>query len=131
LAKLGFNSYRFSVEWARVEPEPGYFSNAVLDHYRHMCETCHQHGLKPIVTYHHFTSPGWLVSQGGRHEPDTAGKFASYCQKVTQHLGNLIEAVCTINEINIPRMAALLWMSGDAVEEGAVRFFGRQPRRSR
>ena len=25
LADLGFNAYRFSLEWARIEPEPGYF----------------------------------------------------------------------------------------------------------
>jgi beta-glucosidase len=125
LADLGFNSYRFSIEWARVEPEPGCFSTAVLDHYRRMCETCLQNGLKPVVTYHHFTSPRWLVSQGGWHEPETAEKFAHYCQKVTQHCGDLIEAVCTINEINIPRMAALFWMSGDAADKRTGRFMAQ------
>lgn len=122
LAELGFNSYRFSIEWARVEPKPGYFSTAVLDHYRRMCDTCLQNGLKPVVTYHHFTSPRWLINQGGWYEPETAEKFANYCQKVTQHCGDLIETVCTINEINIPRMAALLWMSGDAADERTGHF---------
>lgn len=117
LAELGFNSYRFSVEWARVEPEDGRFSTAALDHYRRMCETCLAHGLKPVVTYHHFTSPRWLIGQGGWQNMDTAAKFGRYAQKVTAHLGDLIEAVCTINEVNIPRMAALLWLAGgsDAV----------------
>jgi len=110
LAGLGFNSYRFSVEWARVEPEDGRFSTAALDHYRRMLEACHAHGLKPIVTYHHFTSPRWLISQGGWQSMATAEKFARYAGKVTQHLGDLVEAVCTINEVNIPRMAALLWL---------------------
>lgn len=112
LAELGFNSYRFSVEWARVEPENGRFSPAALDHYRRMAETCLAHGLKPVVTYHHFTSPRWLISQGGWENMDTAEKFARYAGKVTQRLGDLIEAVCTINEVNIPRMAAMLWMAG-------------------
>jgi beta-glucosidase len=112
LADLGFNSYRFSVEWARVEPEDGRFSTAALDHYRRMCEACHENGLKPVVTYHHFTSPRWLISQGGWENMETAAKFARYAGKVTQHLGDLIELVCTINEVNIPRMAALLWMAG-------------------
>ena len=76
LAELGFNSYRFSVEWARVEPEDGFFSNAELDHYRRMLETCHQHHLKPVVTYHHFTSPRWIIRQGGWHNLQTAEKFA-------------------------------------------------------
>ncbi|MAT97007.1 MAG: beta-glucosidase [Anaerolineaceae bacterium] len=116
LADLGFNSYRFSVEWARVEPEDGRFSTATLDHYRRMCETCRENGLKPIVTYHHFTSPRWLISQGGWENMATAQKFARYAGKVTQHLGDLIETVCTINEVNIPRMAALLWMAGGPAE---------------
>lgn len=122
LAELGFNSYRFSVEWARVEPEPGFYSMAVLDHYRRMCETCHQHGLKPIVTYHHFTSPRWLILQGGWNQLETAEKFAHYCQKITRHFGDLIEAACTINEVNIPRMAGLFWMSDAAIHEVEERF---------
>jgi len=122
LAELGFNSYRFSVEWARVEPEDGFFSSAVLDHYRRMVETCHQHGLKPVVTYHHFTSPRWVIRQGGWHHPQTAEKFARYSRKVTQHLGDLIEAVCTINEVNVPRMAALLWMAGEDARESTPTF---------
>ena len=104
LAKLGFNSYRFSVEWARVEPEPGHFSQAALDHYRRMLETCHRHGLQPVVTYHHFTSPRWLISHGGWRSPDTAGRFADYCARVTSGLGDLMTAACTINEVNIPLM---------------------------
>ncbi|WP_163313922.1 family 1 glycosylhydrolase, partial [Enterobacter hormaechei] len=31
-AKLGFNSYRLGIEWARIEPSEGHFSNAELDH---------------------------------------------------------------------------------------------------
>ncbi len=112
LASLGFNSYRFSVEWARVEPEDGRFSTAALDHYRRMCEACLAHGLKPVLTYHHFTSPRWLIAQGGWQDMDMAAKFARYSQKVTQHLGDLAEMVCTINEVNIPRMSAMLWMAG-------------------
>ncbi len=33
LAELGCNAYRFSLEWSRIEPEPGYVSRAALDHY--------------------------------------------------------------------------------------------------
>lgn len=114
LAELGFNSYRFSVEWARVEPEDGRFSPAALDHYRRMCETCLAHNIKPVLTYHHFTSPRWLIGQGGWENMETAAKFARYSQTVTAHLGDLAAAICTINEVNIPRMAALLWMGGHA-----------------
>ncbi|MEM7113014.1 MAG: family 1 glycosylhydrolase [Chloroflexota bacterium] len=111
LADLGFTSYRFSVEWARVEPENGRFSTAALDHYRRMCDACHRHGLAPMLTYHHFTSPRWLMQVGGWSSMETADLFARYSRKVTAHLGDLVTTVCTINEVNIPRMAAMLWMS--------------------
>ena len=65
LAKLGFNTYRFSVEWARVEPEQGEVSLAALEHYRQVLVTCHEHGMTPIVTFHHFTSPRWGALAGG------------------------------------------------------------------
>src|SRR5919202_5194922 len=53
LAELGFNTYRFSIEWARIEPAEGAFSRAVLEHYRRVLATCHEHGLTPVVTFHH------------------------------------------------------------------------------
>src|ERR1700732_4945261 len=33
LASLGMNAFRFSIEWARIEPADGEFSNAQLVHY--------------------------------------------------------------------------------------------------
>ena len=61
LAQLGLNTYRFSVEWARIEPERGSFSMAVLDHYRRVLAACHENGVTPMVTYYHFSSPRWFA----------------------------------------------------------------------
>src|SRR5215471_1800448 len=61
LAQLGFNAYRFSVEWGRVEPEDGEFSLAALEHYRRVIATCRDNGIVPVVTLHHFTSPRWIA----------------------------------------------------------------------
>jgi beta-glucosidase len=104
LAELGFNMYRFSLEWARIEPEAGAFSRASLDHYRRMLAACHEHNLTPMVTFHHFTSPRWLIASGGWEDPDTPDRFARYCERTTQHLGDLIGAACTLNEVNIARL---------------------------
>ena len=54
LASLGFNTYRFSLEWARIEPERGLFSAAALDHYRRMLAACGENGIIPMVTLYHF-----------------------------------------------------------------------------
>jgi beta-glucosidase len=100
LAALGFNAYRFSIEWARVEPEPGEFSASALEHYRRMLTACHESRVTPMVTLHHFTSPRWLAARGGWEWPETAALFARYCERVAGALGDLIGAACTINELN-------------------------------
>ncbi len=104
LAELGFNMYRFSIEWARIEPEEGVFSRASLDHYRRMLETCHEHGLTPFVTFHHFTSPRWLIGAGGWEDAATPERFARFCEYTTGYLGDLIGGACTLNEPNLPLM---------------------------
>jgi beta-glucosidase len=62
---LGLNSYRFSLEWARIEPSEGEFSIAMLDHYRRMIEGCRARGLVPVVTFNHFTTPRWFACAWG------------------------------------------------------------------
>jgi beta-glucosidase len=100
-AELGFRAYRFSLEWSRIEPEEGEFSRAALEHYRRVCGTCREHGLEPIVTFHHFTTPRWVVARGGWIEPATSDLFARFCERATAHLGDLISRACTVCEPNI------------------------------
>ncbi len=101
LSQLGFNAYRFSIEWARVEPEEGHFSTAALDHYRRMLASCHEHGVTPCVTFHHFTSPLWFTADGGWEDRRNVDRFLRYCERATRHLGDLIRMCCTINEANL------------------------------
>jgi beta-glucosidase len=109
LADLGFNAYRFSLEWSRIEPEEGEFSRAALDHYRRMCGTCRDLGLEPIVTFHHFTSPRWLAARGGWTDPTTVDRFARYVEQAMVHLGELIGRACTFNEPNVVATFGHLW----------------------
>jgi beta-glucosidase len=104
LARLGFNTYRFSIEWSRIEPEQGEWSQAALDHYRRVCESCRAAGITPMVTFHHFTTPRWVAHLGGWEEPDTAGRFADFCARAAAGLHDLLGWACTINE---PNMVAL------------------------
>ena len=100
-AALGFNCYRFGIEWARIEPSPGQFSNAELDHYARVLETCHAHGQTPIVTFNHFSSPLWFAVRGGWEAPDAPELFARFCGVATERLGPLIGRATTFNEANV------------------------------
>lgn len=101
LADAGLNAYRFSIEWARIEPEEGKFDEAEVEHYRQVLKCCRNHGVEPVVTLMHFTSPRWLIRQGGWENPETVDKFARYCRYVAERLGGLMNYVCTINEANM------------------------------
>lgn len=109
-AKLGLNSYRFGIEWSRIEPSQGVFSNAELDHYAKVLETCRAYGLKPVVTFNHFSVPLWFAERGGFEAPDAPELFANYCKTVAEHLGGLMHLATTFNEANIQLL--LLVMPG-------------------
>lgn len=108
LAELGFDTYRFSVEWSRLEPADGEFSVASLRHYRAMAAACREVGIEPVVTLHHFTDPVWL--EGGWTSPATAARFARYVEYVVDGLAGLVDAYCTINEPNI--VATMGYLTG-------------------
>jgi beta-glucosidase len=116
LASFGHSAYRFSVEWARIEPEPGEFSMATLDHYMRVLETVHAHGMTPFVTLHHFSSPQWLAAEGGWASEGVVDRFRTYADHVARRLGHLIPFLCTINE---PQIVALMGYQGTEFPPGA------------
>ena len=101
LAEAGLNAYRFGIEWARVEPEDGRFDEAEIEHYRDVIRCCKAHGVEPIVTLHHFSSPKWLICKGGWEAESTPADFARYVRYVMERLGSELRYVCTINEANM------------------------------
>ena len=101
VADLGLGSYRFSVEWSRIEPEEGEWSHAAVDHYRRQCEALRSRGIEPTVTFHHFTTPRWVADRGGWEDPATADRFAAFCERLAGELGDVIGRACTINEPNV------------------------------
>jgi beta-glucosidase len=97
---LGLNSYRFSLEWARIEPEAGRISIAMLDHYKAMIDGCRTRGLNPVVTFNHFTAPRWFAAQGGWTNPQSPQLFARFCDRAARHLAGGIAYATTLNEPN-------------------------------
>ena len=101
LAGLGQNAHRMSLEWSRIEPEPGEFSRAALEHYRRVLGTLAEQGLEAFVTLHHFTNPRWFAQRGGWAARDAVATFERYCERVGEVLGDLMPWACTINEPQI------------------------------
>ena len=101
MAAAGLNTYRFSLEWARIEPAEGQFSEEAIEHYRDVIRCCKANGIEPMVTLHHFSSPIWLIGKGGWEAESTVEDFARYTRYVIKKLGGELHYVCTINEANM------------------------------
>lgn len=100
-ASLGFNCHRLSIEWSRIEPERGQISLAALDYYRRVLQTCHDHGLAPVVTMSHYTVPRWHAAAGGFKTREGIAPFVDYCRLVAEHMGDLMALAATFNEPNV------------------------------
>jgi beta-glucosidase len=99
LAKsLGHNAHRLSVEWARIEPQEGIFSEQELRHYRGVLSALRERSLEPVVTLHHFTNPAWFSHMGGWENKRSGSYFLRYIQRVTEALGDQVRYWVTINE---------------------------------
>jgi len=120
MAKSGLNAYRFSIEWARIEPEEGKIDEGEIEHYRDMIRVCRENGIEPIVTLHHFSSPAWLIRKGGWEAESTVEDFRRYAKTVIGRLGGELKYVCTINEANMGvQIAAVMKKYRMAAEQEA------------
>jgi beta-glucosidase len=100
LAGAGLGAYRFGVEWARIEPAPGEFSLAALQHYQRVIDACLARDVEPIITLHHFTNPAWTRLDGGWRHPGAVERYTRYVETVVNGLTG-VRRWCTINEPNI------------------------------
>lgn len=96
--ELGHNAHRLSIEWSRVEPSEGNFSDAEIEHYLNVVLCLKRLGLEPIVTLHHFTNPLWLEKIGGWQNKKAIDYFLRYTEKIVARLFEHVRFWVTINE---------------------------------
>ncbi len=108
LAKeMGANSFRLSIEWARIEPQPGMIDRTQLAYYKNLVQTIRKHGMEPLVTLVHFTYPHWLDFDtdqdglSGWDDPDTIDAFLEYAGVVVRELSPDVTFWITFNEPNL------------------------------
>lgn len=98
----GQNFHRFSLEWSRIEPAEGLFSQVALDHYKRVCDAVIERGLSPMVTFHHFTTPLWAAREGTWADTAIVDRFTRFCEVAAAALGpDRLRYVCTINEPSV------------------------------
>jgi len=96
--KLTCRAYRFSIEWSRIEPEPGKYDNQAVDHYRQQIKKLRENNIEPFVTLWHFTNPLWVSILGGWENKETISYFLKYVEKIISELGDKVNFWLTLNE---------------------------------
>jgi beta-glucosidase len=128
IKSLGANAYRFSIEWARLEPSPGTYDEPAFQHYVDEIARLRSHGITPMITLLHFTLPQWLDrdGRGGLLAPDFPERFAAFTHQAAQHFGSQVTLWCTINEPNVHMLNGYLtgqWPPCKKSREEAVAAF--------
>jgi len=95
---LGVDFYRFSVEWAKIEPQEGRFDEAMIDRYVAEIERLKAAGIEPMITLYHFTFPGWVAEKGGWDWNGLPKAFERFTEKVVSQIGPRVRMWITLNE---------------------------------
>jgi beta-glucosidase len=102
LSHGGFNAYRFSTAWPRIQPDgSGAVEPRGLDFYDRLVDGLVARGITPWLCLYHWDLPQALQEQGGWLKRDTAEKFADYARIVGQRLGDRVKHWAMLNEANI------------------------------
>jgi beta-glucosidase len=124
-AGLGLDRYRFSIPWARVQPDGrGAGDTAALDHYSRLVDLLLEGGVVPFPTLFHWEMPSVIEAGGGWLNRDTAERFADYAAIVADRLSDRVENWYTLNE---PAMTTLQGYAVGALAPGRQLLFGALP----
>ncbi len=100
-SSLGCNVFRFSISWARVEPSPGQFNEAAIEHYRRVVETIQRAHMLPFITLQHFVWPIHVEESGGMTSPNFPALFARYASVVARRIAPDVKYWITFNEPSV------------------------------
>lgn len=95
---LNVDTYRFSIEWSRIEPEQGKINPEAIAHYKREIALLKERGIKPMITIHHFVQPQWFTESGGWERADSPEIFMNYVEVIQKHFGSEAEYWVTFNE---------------------------------
>jgi beta-glucosidase len=116
LEELHVDSYRFSIEWARIEPERDAIDETALEHYDALIDRLGAAGIRPMVTLHHFSNPVWvddprdLACSGGPSDRNLCGlghpsggreviaEMAEHARLLAGRYGDRVDEWGTLNE---------------------------------
>lgn len=101
MAQMGIKDYRFSIEWARIQPFENNFDSDALIHYRDMILEMKELNIHPILTFYHFSHPMWFEEKGAWTKKENIIYFLRFVSQCLDVFGDLVDEYITINEPNV------------------------------
>lgn len=98
LKDLNLNSFRFSIEWSRIEPEEGKWNKDEIKHYKKYIAELRRRKIEPFLNLWHWTLPIWFEEKGGFEKKANLKYFDRFVKKVSDELLDDVTYVLTINE---------------------------------
>ncbi len=96
--QLNQNVHRFSIEWSRIEPEEGKFSDEAIQHYKTVVKAIRDRGMEPMITLWHFTNPIWFAEDDGFLNMKAPLRFVRFVRFVVENLKDDVSLWITFNE---------------------------------
>ncbi|MCR4306179.1 MAG: family 1 glycosylhydrolase, partial [Candidatus Daviesbacteria bacterium] len=98
IKNLNHNAHRLSIEWARIEPREGEFSQEEIEHYRKVLKALKDRGLTVMLTLWHVTLPQWIIDKGGWGNGSTVKYFERFVKKIAPEIAQYVDFWITLNE---------------------------------
>lgn len=105
---LNNNAFRFSIEWARIQPRQDEFDESEIRHYKNVLLELKRLGLKSMVTLSHFVLPRWFLEKDGWEKTENISDFERFVEKCAEHFGDFVDYWIVFNEPNIYAPSAYL-----------------------
>jgi beta-glucosidase/6-phospho-beta-glucosidase/beta-galactosidase len=113
---MNLDSYRFSIEWARIEPRRDQIDEAAIAHYSAFIDALLAAGIRPVITLHHFSNPVWIddprdvTCANGPTDANLCGfghptggplvvaEFGQHAKLLAERFGDRVDEWGTLNE---------------------------------
>lgn len=99
--EMGFNAYRFSLDWSRLMSDEGVYNEKGFVFYEHFIDALLKREIQPIPTLYHFEMPAFLYEKyNGFYSRKVVDIFVELCKKIVDRYHDKVENWIIFNEQN-------------------------------
>lgn len=101
IKKMNMNSFRFGIEWSRIEPEEGVWDEKAIKYYKKYIQELRNRGIEPLLNLWHWTLPVWFAERGGFAKQSNLEYWDRFVQKIADEFSKDLDYIITLNEPNV------------------------------